>query len=187
VINDHALNDKPTVIGEQVRLVPLGPQHAEPFWHATVDPEIRRLTGTRREFTLDSVRDWCADRATQPGRLDLAIEDRTTGDYLGELALIDIDHDSESAAFRIALSPGLAGHGYGTEAARLLLGYAFDQVGLHRVQLEVYSFNTRAIRAYRKAGFILEGRLRDAHVWEGRRYDVLCMAALRSEWRAAAQ
>ncbi|WP_045302792.1 GNAT family N-acetyltransferase [Saccharothrix sp. ST-888] len=157
------------MIGERVRLVPLGSQHAEPFWQATLAPENRRLAGSRREFTLDSIRAWCADRATQPHRLDLAIEDRTTGGYLGELALIDVDHGSESVAFRLAL------------------GHAFEQIRLDRVQLEVCSFNSRAVKAYQKADFTLEGRLRDAHMWEGRRYDVLCTAALRSEWRTPAQ
>lgn len=184
MINDAALLDKPTLTGDRLRLVPLSPAHAEVSWHATQDPEIRRLTGTRREFTLDEVQRWCATRADQSDRLDLAIES-PDGEYLGDLALLDLDRDSESAAFRIALLPEATGGGLGTEATRLLLAYAFSVVGLHRVHLEVFDFNSRAIRAYQKSGFVLEGRLRESHQWDGERYDTLLMAALASEWRTA--
>ena len=76
------------------------------------------------------------------------------------------------------------GQGYGTEATRLMLGLAFDSIGLHRVGLSVFSFNERAIRSYEKAGFRLEGRARDAILRDGERRDELSMAILAPEWRA---
>ncbi|WP_457032790.1 GNAT family N-acetyltransferase [Kitasatospora sp. P5_F3] len=184
MINDAALLRKPTLTGENLRLVPLSARHAEDSWHSTLDPEDRRLTGTRREFTLADIQHWCATRADQPDRLDLAIED-LDGRYLGELALMDLDRDNRSAAFRIALVPTATGRGFGTEATRLLLDHAFTAVGLHRIHLEVFDFNPRAQRAYQKAGFTLEGRLRQAHHWNGQWHDTLLMAALATEWRAA--
>ncbi|GAA2745445.1 MULTISPECIES: GNAT family N-acetyltransferase [Kitasatospora] len=184
MINSVALTDKPTLIGDRIRLVPLTLRHAEPMWRSTMDPETRRLTGTVREFTLDDVETWCAGRCEQDNRLDLAVEDLASGAFLGELALIELDERAQSASFRIALAPGAPGRGYGTEAARLMLRYAFEEVRLHRVQLEVFEYNPRAVRAYEKAGFQHEGRSRQALVWEGERFDVLHMAALRPEWRA---
>ncbi|MFJ8044898.1 GNAT family N-acetyltransferase [Kitasatospora sp. NPDC096147] len=185
MINDEALRNKPTLTGDRIRLVPLAPAHAEAAWRTLQDPELLRLTGTTRQFTRAEIDDWCATRADQPDRLDLAVEDLRTGTFLGDLALNELDRTTESASFRIALDPTVAGRGLGTQATRLLLAHAFDAVGLHRVHLEVFSYNPRAQAAYLKAGFVLEGRLRDAHLWDGTRHDILLMAALAPEWRAA--
>ena len=76
------------------------------------------------------------------------------------------------------------GRGYGTDAMRLIVGFGFREVGLHRIQLGVYSFNPRAIAAYRKAGFIEEGRRREAIYHDGHWYDNVQMSILEHEWRA---
>jgi RimJ/RimL family protein N-acetyltransferase len=76
------------------------------------------------------------------------------------------------------------GQGYGTEATQMMLELAFERIGLHRVGLSVFSFNERAIRSYRKAGFRLEGRAREAIVRDGEPFDELGMGILASEWRA---
>ncbi|MGW4893408.1 GNAT family N-acetyltransferase [Kitasatospora sp. NPDC004240] len=185
MIDEAALARKPTLIGPTVRLVPLEARHADAMWRTLGDPGTNRLTGTRRDFTRDEIRDWCASRPEQPDRLDLAVEDPATGRFLGEAVLNELDRDNGCAEFRIALGPDSTGRGIGTEATRLLLRYAFEEVRLHRVSLEVYSYNPRAARAYEKAGFVHEGRARQAHLWDGERYDVLHMAALRDEWHHA--
>jgi RimJ/RimL family protein N-acetyltransferase len=75
--------------------------------------------------------------------------------------------------------------GYGREAVRLLLDYAFRLRNWRRVWLRVWGHNERAIRSYRAVGFVEEGRLRD-HVWSaGRYYDLVLMGILRDEWQAA--
>ncbi|MFB7635187.1 GNAT family N-acetyltransferase [Streptomyces sp. NPDC056149] len=179
MIDDRALAQKPVLEGDRIRLVPLADRHASAF-HATFqDPETRRLTGTHHDWTLEEIRDWVAECGTRTDRLDLAVEDRETGAYLGDLALSRIDRDNAHGSFRIALVPGASGRGLGPEAIRLLLKYAFDQVGLHRVELEVFAFNERARRGYEKCGFAVEGRLREALRWGGAWHDVLVMAALR--------
>jgi len=73
--------------------------------------------------------------------------------------------------------------GHGTDAVRLLLRYGFNELNLNRICLHVYSFNTRAIRCYEKAGFVLEGRLRQDVFHHGEYADALVMSVLRSEWR----
>ena len=72
--------------------------------------------------------------------------------------------------------------GYGTEAMRLILAYAFLELNLHRVSLDVFEYNPRAIRAYEKAGFTHEGRERGRLLREGRRWDLLFMGILREDW-----
>ena len=75
------------------------------------------------------------------------------------------------------------GRGFGTEATRLMLDHAFGTLGLHRVALTVFEFNERAIRAYRRCGFVVEGRARESIWREGRWWDELAMSVIASEWR----
>ncbi|WP_030991393.1 GNAT family N-acetyltransferase [Streptomyces sp. NRRL S-1813] len=180
MIDATALCEKPVLTGDRVRLVPLSVRHAAAFHAACLDPETRRLTGTHHDFTREEIQAWCAGSADRTDRLDLAVEDRETGAFLGELALNQIDPPNANGSFRIALVPGATGRGIGSEATRLLLDHAFDRVRLHRVQLEVFDYNPRARRAYEKCGFEVEGRMREALFWDGAWHDVFVMAALRS-------
>lgn len=75
------------------------------------------------------------------------------------------------------------GRGYGTDAMRLTLRYAFDELNLHRVTLTVWDVNERAIRSYEKAGFKREGLQRETMLREGRRVDTVVMGVLREEWK----
>jgi len=74
------------------------------------------------------------------------------------------------------------GKGYGTDAMRVILRYAFTELNLHRVTLGVFGYNPRAIRSYEKAGFIHEGRLRGQMLRDGKRWDMVQMGILREEW-----
>lgn len=79
------------------------------------------------------------------------------------------------------------GNGYGTDAMKLMLRYAFTELNLHRVSLGVFEYNTRARKSYEKAGFKLEGRIRAELLRQGKRWDVLIMGILRDEWLGANQ
>ncbi|GAB3499687.1 GNAT family N-acetyltransferase [Nocardiopsis coralliicola] len=184
MINLSALRDTPALDGDRVRLEPLGPEHADDVYAAGHDTEIRRLTGTHRVRGYDEVCAWCAERPDAADRIDMAILARPEGRFVGELALTDIDPDNESASYRIALSAlQFTGRGIGKEATRLVLRYAFTAIGLHRVRLEVFTFNMRAIAVYRSCGFTVEGRLRNALLWDGRRHDALIMGVLAPDFR----
>jgi RimJ/RimL family protein N-acetyltransferase len=75
------------------------------------------------------------------------------------------------------------GRGCGTEAMRMTLRFAFDELNLHRVSLTVFEYNLRAIRSYEKAGFRVEGKLRQFMRRDGRRWDLMFMGILKKEWR----
>ena len=74
------------------------------------------------------------------------------------------------------------GKGYGTDVMKVILRYAFTEVNLNRVTLNVFEYNLRAIRSYEKAGFRHEGRIRQVLNKEGRRWDMPFMGILREEW-----
>ena len=76
------------------------------------------------------------------------------------------------------------GKGYGTDAMKVILRYAFQELNLRRVSLDSFEYNPRAIRSYEKAGFVHEGRAREFLYREGRRWDLIFMGILREEWLA---
>lgn len=157
----------------------MGPEHLEGTWAALQEPEVLRLTGTHATFTREGVEAWLRSLGEREDRADWAILRAEDGAYLGEVVLNDLDAANRAAGFRIILgSPRWFGSGYGTEATRAVLDYAFGAVGLHRVELEVFAFNPRAQRAYEKAGFVVEGRRRDALLWDGEWVDAIVMGCL---------
>ena len=88
------------------------------------------------------------------------------------------------ATLGIALGREYIGHGYGTDAMRVIVSYGFREMGLHRIQFGVAPFNPAGIRAYEKAGFVEEGRLRESVLHDGRWYDEVLMSILDHEWAA---
>jgi RimJ/RimL family protein N-acetyltransferase len=148
------------------------------------DPEGRRMTATTQDYDDDMLRRWLTTRQDHDDRADFAIVDLESGRVLGEVVLNELDTDDESCSFRIGLvGPDVYGRGYGTEATTLVLDYAFETVGLHRVELSVYSFNPRGQRAYEKAGFVKEGVRREGLRWEGEWHDVIEMGVLSTDPR----
>jgi RimJ/RimL family protein N-acetyltransferase len=110
---------------------------------------------------------------------------RPSGRFVGLTTFSSLDPDNGSVLFHITIGERDAwGHGYGTEAAQLMLWLAFERIGLHRVGLTVFSFNERAVRSYQKVGYRIEGRLREAITRDDRRWDEIQMGILREEWLA---
>ena len=176
--------EKPTITGERVVLRPVQAADAVDFLDS-MDDEGQRLTGTHRTFTLTEIRDWFRSRGATTDRWDLAIVERATGRWVGELAILDWDRDTWSCGFRIALGPNGRDRGFGTEATRLVVGRVFHDLPIHRIQLEVYAFNPRAQHVYESVGFRREGTLRDSLRWAGEFHDTIVMSILRPDWEAA--
>jgi RimJ/RimL family protein N-acetyltransferase len=110
--------------------------------------------------------------------------DLLDGRHIGMVDYRDVDVVAQSATVGITIGEkDLWGQGYGSEALGLLVDYLFDHLNLHRVQLDTWSGNERAIRSFARVGFREEGRLREAIWGPGRYFDTVMMGLLRSEWR----
>jgi RimJ/RimL family protein N-acetyltransferase len=123
--------------------------------------------------------------ANQEDDTSFAIE--TLGDpaeLVGNVGLWGARPKDRCATLGIALGREHIGRGYGTDAVRVIVGYGFREIGLHRIQLEVAPFNPAGIRAYEKAGFTEEGRLRESVLHDGRWYDQVLLSILDHEWAA---
>lgn len=187
---------KPTLAGEKVALRPFILEADLPVLREMLaDPEAMMLTGSAHhpgdvakwdDAAEARFLDWYGSRNQQHDRLDLAVSDKATGRCVGEVVLNDWNAGNRSCSFRTALGPGGRNRGLGTEATRLIVGYGFEVLGLHRIELEVYAFNPRARRVYEKVGFVTEGVRRDALRWNGQWIDATSMSILAPEWHSTA-
>lgn len=150
------------------------------------DPELARLTRySLRPMSEDDIDRFFHGRLMSPEQVAYAITECEGGRLIGSTTFSNLDPDNGSTLFHISIGePDAWGYGYGTEATELMLWLAFERIGLHRVALSVFDFNTRAIRSYEKAGFQVEGRHREAIVRDGGRWDELTMGILAAEWHA---
>ncbi|MEV7844574.1 GNAT family N-acetyltransferase [Streptomyces cyaneofuscatus] len=179
---------KPVLAGERVLLRPFTGDDADAIAEIIKDPEVIRYTfEPSSELTLERLRTWYGSRGDQDDRLDLAVTDRTTGEVVGEVVLYDVDQINRNCAFRTLIGPSGRGRGLGTEATRLIVGYGFEHIGLHRIQLDVYAANHRARRVYEKVGFTAEGVRRQVQLREGTWRDELVMSILSQEWNALSE
>ncbi|HEX9044159.1 MAG TPA: GNAT family protein [Candidatus Limnocylindrales bacterium] len=161
-------------------------ENLEAFRRWYSDPEVVRLTRYQDgPMGAGEVERFFMSRVLGPDSLTFAIHIRGSDRLIGTCAFSQLDGDNGSVLFHITIGEKDAwGHGYGTEATDLMVRHAFEHLGLHRIALSVFSFNERAIRSYRKVGFLVEGRSRDAIFRDGRYWDELQMSILESDWRA---
>ncbi|UPK76127.1 GNAT family N-acetyltransferase [Nocardioidaceae bacterium SCSIO 66511] len=172
--------------GERVRLRPLREEdlrHLETWW---AEPAISVLqqhdVRPRPEGSeLDTFRRWSANDV--PGQAGFCVVRRDEGTLLGHVTIFGADPKNRAGTFAIVLGPEHLGQGYGTEAVRLMVRYGFSEMGLHRIGLQTYAFNDRALATYAKAGFVEEGRRREAIFHDGEFHDEVQLGLLESEWR----
>jgi len=175
-----------TLGGERVVLRRHVPDNIRAFQRWYSDPDVVRLTRYQDgPMRREEIERFFAARALGLESLAMAIHVRDTDRLVGTCALSQLDSDNGSALYHITIGEKDAwGLGYGTEATRLMMGHAFDGLGLHRIALSVFAFNERAIRSYQSVGFVIEGRAREAIWREGRWWDEISMSLLDSDWIA---
>ena len=177
----------PVVAGRLVTLRRHRPENLDAISRWYRDPELSRLTRySVRPMPQEEIDRFFATRLLSAGSVAYGIHEAGTDRLIGLTTFSSLDADNGSVLFHITIGERDAwGRGFGTEAARLMLWLAFERMGLHRVGLSVFAFNERAIRSYRKAGFVEEGRLRGAIARDGGWWDEVQMGVLRDEWHAA--
>ena len=174
--------------------VALGPLHRDLLpldWRWTSDFATLRMQGILpAPVTMEWIAARYASGTADDSLILFAIYERATMLPIGVTNFHSVEYRHGTAEFVIFIGEQSArGKGYGTETARLMLGYAFTTLGLHTVMLTVFAYNPAAIRAYEKAGFTECGRRREA-VWMGGRFwDTISMECLAATFacRTAAQ
>jgi RimJ/RimL family protein N-acetyltransferase len=152
------------------------------------DPEVIHGITVYLPLSLPLEERWYENMlARPPEEHPFVIEVREGEEWtpIGNCSFFHIDWRARHAEVGIVIGEKrLWNQGYGTDAMRFLLHHGFATLNLNRVYLKVYADNPRAIRAYEKAGFVHEGRMRQERYYNGAYYDNLLMSVLRSEWAA---
>ncbi|WP_455717586.1 GNAT family N-acetyltransferase [Anaerosporobacter sp.] len=151
--------------------------------YCPLDKEVARLTGCKEVFTKEEVVSFFLKSLNEDDRYFFLIT-APDGRIIGESVINEIDWDLRCANFRIGIFHSEErGKGIGTWVVETTRDFAFEELKLHRLELDVYSFNTAAEKVYLKAGFKHEGVLRDTVIDGGKYADDILMAILEDEWR----
>jgi diamine N-acetyltransferase len=173
------------LIGKQVYLRPLETEDAPALQAWINDPDVYPYLAVTRPFNRQAEEAFVERSMKSDHDLTLGIVVREGDRLIGTAGLFRIDFRNRHAGFGIMIGDKKSwNRGYGTEATRLIVRHAFETMNLNRVWLMVYEFNPRGTRAYEKAGFRLEGVLRQSAFSQGRYWDSKLMAVLRDEWSA---
>lgn len=170
--------------GERVYLRPLGQDDVDFYYQSLYHPETRKLTGTQKHYTREQIAQYLASKAQDSSSVLLVIALCENDQLIGDVQIGGIDTYNRNAFIRIAIhQPAYQSKGYGSEALLLMLDYGFGILNLHRIELNVFAYNERAIRAYEKLGFQREGVQRQALYYDHRYHDSILMSMLAGEYR----
>lgn len=177
-----------TLVTTRLTLLATVAQHGEGLWEATkaslpeltkymawapqASPENSRAYAERTEKRFKEAIDW-GFTITHEGRIS------------GSIALMNYEALNNVAEIGYWIRSDLAGRGLGTEAARAVCDFGFDEIGLHRVELRAWTENPASIRIAEKLGFVREGLLREASWAQAGYQDMYIYGLLKSERKAA--
>jgi len=143
-----------------------------------IDDEVTYLTGSVGNYSKETILSYINKIVLDNTRYDFLIRDKTNK-IIGEVVINEIDYEAKSANYRIAIFKSSDfNKGYGSKSSNLVINFCFDILKLHRLELDVYSFNKRAIKVYQNLGFDIEGIKRDSYFHDGEYHDIILMSII---------
>ena len=171
--------------GKNIRLGPLKKEYIPHYVKWFNNPEMVQYLGMVRPMTLENEEQWYENAIKNQNAVYFAIL-LIDGDKELLIGNCSVDINWKNKLGHLGITIGEKDHwgkGYGTEAMQLLVNYCFQTLNMHKVELTVYDFNTRAIKCYTNFGFIEEGILRKSHYVNGKYVDLIQMGLLKDEWK----
>jgi RimJ/RimL family protein N-acetyltransferase len=175
VVPAHALSD------DEISLAPMLPQDFSLLFTWLNDADAAALDVPYLPVSCLAYRDWLEKIGRDSSQLLFSVRRHAQSEQaLGFILFKSFQNVYRSAELGVRIGQECErGHGYGARAVRLALSYAWNTLNLHRVSLQVFADNQRALACYHKAGMIQEGLMRDGAFTGGKWRDVVLMAALR--------
>ena len=174
----------PKLTGKNIILRPLSLRDAVHFYQWLNDREVTQFLEMydKTPPTLKQERDYIIKKKRSNDAIQFSIN-TTEGVHIGTIALDKIDALHKRALFGIFIgNKRYWGQGLGTQATKMILEYGFGKLRLNRIYLAVHAYNIRGLKAYKKAGFIVEGRFRDHIYRKGAYHDEIRMGILKNDW-----
>ena len=170
-----------TLVGEKTILRAIEPSDADEYFKWINDESTNFYRGNYSPTSFADCRQALEDFAATPNSLTLIIAAGDGQTTLGLVGLRGICLRSRRAETWVYIGdPAQWGKGYATDAMRVLLGYAFDSLNLHRIWLECDPKNTGAVKVYERLGFLREGIHRDGYFKRAEYHDTITMGLVRT-------
>lgn len=172
--------------GNVVYLKKLDKEYIEEYWENFKNTSIETMifTGSAQAFNKTEIENYIDRVAADSDRVDFLIFSKQDNKLVGEVVINEVDRNNRCGNIRILINKKEDfSKGYGTEAMILALNYGFGMFNLHRIELEAYPFNNRAVHVYEKIGFKREGIRRDGAYYNHKYYDMITMSFLENEFR----
>jgi UDP-4-amino-4,6-dideoxy-N-acetyl-beta-L-altrosamine N-acetyltransferase len=166
------------IVGERVNLRQIEEEDLERLKEWRNDPELKRAHFSFFPLSMAEQRRWF-ERLLGDNTNKVFIVETKDGVPIGYTLMKDIDWKNQRAEIGIHLDKNYHGMGYGTDAFKALIKFAFDEMNLHRLYSYVHSWNRPSIRMCEKSGMKVEGTLRDHFFGEGRFQDVVLLAIIK--------
>ena len=164
------------LVGEKVYLSPRNSEDYKQYTEWINNLEISTLSGSAHIIKTEIKEKEYLESKTND--YNFGIIETKTDKLLGSISLAHIDHINIG-------DMNYHGNGYGSEAITLLLDYGFNILNLNNIRLTTFSYNKRAIRCYEKVGFKMVGKIREGKIIAGKKYDLILMDMLASEFKSS--
>jgi len=175
----------PFLFGEKIYLRAAQRDDADCIALVENHPDPRETLFYAKPISSEQIQERLAKQNGDPNTILFTICSKATDKAVGQTAFVRIDWVGRMATFYIAIAEKENwSKGYGGEATRLMVDYGFNTLNLNRIQLHVATTNEKAVKSYRRAGFQIEGRLRQAMYHHGNYEDFYVMGILRQEYQA---
>lgn len=174
------------IVGQKVALCPIEEKEIPLFQRWINDLIVSRYL-SRPDIinTFEDEKKWFKKAVKSNDAATFSVVVKRGGKTIGNTSLMKIDKVNGNAELGIMIGDKKYwGRGYGTEATKLMLDFGFNILRLHQIYLKVVAFNKRALKAYRKAGFKLVGRLRESRFFSGEYHDEYLMDVLDREFKS---
>jgi len=169
------------MIGEKTLLRALEDRDVELLRRWRNHPDLLKYQCSDIPVSERSQRRWYESYEANPAYRIFIIENKEN-QPVGYTILKNLDHKNRQAEIGLYLDPAQQGKGYGKDAFLTLIRFGFHELNLHRMYLQVFDFNDKAIKMYEKIGFQIEGKLREAYFTQNAFHDILVMSILENEF-----
>src|SRR5256885_14239392 len=169
------------IAGEHVILRAFEKEDAERCYRWMNDPNIVRTLKTRYPIAFQNEVEWL-ERAMHPNvnERHFAIERKDDRTHVGNASIHDIDWVSRTGWFGLFIGePAAWNRGFGTDAIRTLVRFAFEEMNLRKLRIHVFDYNEKAKHVLLAQGFVEEGKLRRDFYREGVYHDIVILSIFR--------
>lgn len=183
-LQNYAIN---LLQGKRVRLRPLREEDLQSLGSWWNDPAWMVFQGTKivptpSSPTAEMFRVWSSNK--DASSFGFSVEDIDSERLVGHVTIWGVDPVVRSGTLGIMIGGQYVAQGFGTDAIRILLRFAFEELGLNKIELSLWEYNSRALRTYENFGFVIEGTRRAAAYHAGRYWAQIQMGILKSEFLA---